>query len=194
MYIVVGLGNPEKKYNNTRHNIGFQLIDLLAEKHNISIIEKKHKAMIGKGIINGHKVLLVKPLTYMNLSGECIREIVDYYKIVESEELIVIYDDISLQVAQIRMRKKGSAGGHNGIKNIILHLGHNEFIRIKIGVGEKPKGYDLADYVLGHFKKEELEIINRRFKDIDHSVELIMEDNIDEAMNLYHKFPSEDLI
>ena len=194
MYIIVGLGNPEKKYNNTRHNIGFQLIDLLAEKHNISIIEKKHKAMIGKGIINGHKVLLVKPLTYMNLSGECIREIVDYYKIVESEELIVIYDDISLQVAQIRMRKKGSAGGHNGIKNIILHLGHNEFIRIKIGVGEKPKGYDLADYVLGHFKKEELEIINRRFKDIDHSVELIMEDNIDEAMNLYHKFPSEDLI
>ena len=149
MYIIAGLGNPGGKYDNTRHNIGFMVIDAAAEKYHIAVTEKKHKALIGKGIIGGEKVILVKPQTFMNLSGESIREVIDYYKIEEKTELIVISDDISLDVGTLRIRKKGSAGGHNGLKNIILHLGHDEFRRIKIGVGEKPAEYDLVDYVLG---------------------------------------------
>ena len=136
MYIIAGLGNPKREYDNTRHNIGFALIDALADQYNISVMDMKHKALTGKGMINGQKVILVKPLTFMNLSGESIRPIVDYYKIDVSTELIVISDDISLPPGQIRVRKKGSAGGHNGLKNIIQHLGSEEFQRIRIGVGE----------------------------------------------------------
>ena len=141
MYVIAGLGNPGKQYDNTRHNIGFMTIDRLAEQENIDILEKKHKAVIGKGTIAGQKCILAKPQTFMNLSGESIRELVDYYKVDETAELIVISDDISLDVGQLRIRKKGSAGGHNGIKNIIDHLGTMDFPRIKVGVGEKPKGY-----------------------------------------------------
>ena len=151
MYIIAGLGNPTAQYEGTRHNVGFDVIDALADKYNISVDGRKNRAFIGKGIIEGQKVILVKPQTYMNLSGESIRGILDYYKIDEEEELIVVYDDISLDVGQIRIRKKGSAGGHNGMKNIIAHLGHNVFKRVKVGVGEKPKQFDLADYVLSHF-------------------------------------------
>jgi PTH1 family peptidyl-tRNA hydrolase len=183
MYVIAGLGNPTKEYENTRHNIGFMAIDYLADKYGISLLECKHKALMGKGVINGNKVVLVKPLTYMNLSGEAIRSIIDYYKVDETEELIVIYDDISLDVGQLRIRKKGSAGGHNGIKNIIAHLGHDTFKRIKIGVGEKPKGYDLADYVLGHFTGDELKIMNESFKDVDGAVNLMLEGEVDKAMN-----------
>jgi PTH1 family peptidyl-tRNA hydrolase len=183
MYIIAGLGNPTKEYENTRHNIGFMAIDYLADKYGISLLECKHKALLGKGIINGNKVVLVKPLTYMNLSGEAIRSVIDYYKIDETEELVVIYDDISLDVGQLRIRKKGSAGGHNGIKNIIAHLGHDTFKRIKIGVGEKPKGYDLVDYVLGHFTSDELKIMNESFKDVDGAVNLMLEGEVDKAMN-----------
>ena len=187
MYIIVGLGNPTKEYNNTRHNIGFDVIDKLGDLYNISVLEKKHKALVGKGIINGQKVILAKPQTYMNLSGESVRELVDYYKVDEETELIVIYDDISLDVGQLRIRKKGSAGGHNGIKNIIQHLGHDVFPRIKMGVGEKPKGYDLADYVLGHFKKEERVIMDESIISASKAVELMVIDEIGEAMNLYNK-------
>jgi PTH1 family peptidyl-tRNA hydrolase len=183
MYVIAGLGNPTKEYENTRHNIGFMAIDYLADKYGISLLECKHKALMGKGVINGNKVVLVKPLTYMNLSGEAIRSVIDYYKVDETEELIVIYDDISLDVGQLRIRKKGSAGGHNGIKNIIAHLGHDTFKRIKIGVGEKPKGYDLADYVLGHFTGDELKIMNESFKDVDSAVNLMLEGEVDKAMN-----------
>ena len=186
MYIIVGLGNPTKEYNNTRHNIGFDVIDKLADMYSISVLEKKHKALVGKGIINGQKVILAKPQTYMNLSGESVRELVDYYKIDEETELIVIYDDISLDVGQLRIRKKGSAGGHNGIKSIIQHLGGDVFPRIKMGVGEKPKGYDLADYVLGHFGKEELDIMNTSLKDVDGAVNLMITDQVDAAMNEYN--------
>ena len=140
MYIIVGLGNFAKEYVNTRHNIGFDVIDKLAEQENIAMLEKKHKAVIGKGIVAGQKCILAKPVTFMNLSGESVRELIDYYKVDETTELIVISDDISLAVGQLRVRKKGSAGGHNGLKNIIAHLGHDSFIRIKVGVGEKPKG------------------------------------------------------
>lgn len=187
MYIIVGLGNPGREYQNTRHNIGFQVIDAIAEKNNISVKEKKYKALIGKGVVAGQKVLLVKPQTYMNLSGESVREVIDYYKIDEKEELIVISDDISLDVGQIRIRKKGSAGGHNGLKNIILHLGHDQFERIKMGVGEKPQGYDLADYVLGHFTQMEQEILQDSIARAVQAVGTIMTDGVDQAMNRYNQ-------
>ena len=139
MYIIAGLGNPTEQYAGTRHNVGFDVIDALADKYNISVEGRKNRAFIGKGVIEGQKVILVKPQTFMNLSGESIRGLVDYYKIDPETELLVIYDDISLDVGQLRIRKKGSAGGHNGIKNIISHLGTDAFPRIKVGVGEKPK-------------------------------------------------------
>lgn len=186
MYIIAGLGNPGRKYENTRHNIGYQVIDELADKHQIKIQELKFKGIMGKGMINGHKVILIKPLTYMNLSGECIGEAVNFFKIDETSELIVVADDISLETGQVRMRKKGSAGGHNGLKNIIAHLGHEEFMRIKMGVGEKPSGYDLADYVLGHFSKEENEILSESRKNAVLALETIMDEGIDKAMNLYN--------
>lgn len=187
MYIIVGLGNPKKEYDNTRHNIGFDVIDALAEDNRIGMTEKKHKAIIGKGIVGGQKVILVKPQTYMNLSGESVRELIDYYKVDETEELIVISDDISLDVGQLRIRKKGSAGGHNGLKNIIMHLGHDTFKRVKMGVGEKPKHFDLADYVLGHFSKEERVVMNESIKDACKAIEMMINDDVDGAMNIYNK-------
>lgn len=187
MYIIVGLGNPKKEYENTRHNIGFDVIETLAKKENISVIEKKHKAIIGKGYIDGQKVILAKPQTYMNLSGESVRELIDYYKIDETEELIVIADDISLDVGQLRIRKKGSAGGHNGLKNIISHLGHDNFIRIKMGVGEKPKGYDLADYVLGHFTTDERKVMNEASENAADAIRIVISEDADTAMNQYNQ-------
>ena len=187
MFIVAGLGNPGRKYENTRHNVGFMVIDETANRHHIQVTEKKHKALIGKGMIGGEKVILVKPQTFMNLSGESIREIIDYYKIEEKTELIVISDDISMDVGAVRIRKKGSAGGHNGLKNIILHLGHDEFQRIKIGVGEKPEGYDLVDYVLGHFDKEESEQIAESVKSAAEAIAVMITDGADEAMNRFNK-------
>ena len=187
MFLIVGLGNPGKQYEHTRHNIGFDVMDALAEKYNISISEKKHKALCGKGVINGVKVVLAKPQTYMNLSGESVAELVNYYKIDEEHELLVIYDDISLDVGQLRIRKKGSAGGHNGIKNIIANLGTDVFPRIKIGVGEKPKKYDLADYVLGHFSKEDRELMEEGYDRADHAVGMILNGEIEAAMNQYNR-------
>lgn len=186
MYIIAGLGNPGKQYENTRHNIGWQVIDKLADKHGIRVLENKFKGLIGKGMICGEKVILVKPLTYMNLSGECIGEIVNYFKIDETSELVVIADDISLDVGFIRMRKKGSAGGHNGLKSIIAHLGHEDFIRMKMGVGDKPAGYDLADYVLGHFTKEESKVLDESINNATLAIETIISEDIDKAMNLYN--------
>jgi PTH1 family peptidyl-tRNA hydrolase len=186
MYIIAGLGNPGREYDNTRHNIGFAAIDRIADKENISVTEKKHKAIIGKGYIEGQKVILAKPQTFMNLSGESVRELVDYYKIDEKSELIVISDDISLDVGQIRVRKKGSAGGHNGLKNIIAHLGHDTFIRIKVGVGEKPKDYVLADYVLGHIRTEEKELMDDAVLRVYEAVRTIITEDADAAMNMYN--------
>lgn len=187
MFIIVGLGNPTKEYEGTRHNVGFAVIDAIADKYNITVTERKGRAFCGKGIIAGQKVLLAKPQTYMNLSGESVRSLVDFYKIDEEAELLVIFDDISLDVGQIRIRKKGSAGGHNGIKNIIAHLGTNVFQRIKVGVGEKPKEYDLADYVLGHFSKAEKEEMEEGCKHVIEAVELILQGDIDSAMNQFNK-------
>lgn len=186
MYIIVGLGNPGTKYAHTRHNAGFDTIDMLAEANRISVLEAKQKALIGKGFIGGEKIILAKPVTFMNLSGESVRELVNYYKVDERDSLIVIYDDISLEPGQIRIRKKGSAGGHNGIKNIIAQLGHDEFMRIKIGVGEKPKGYDLADYVLSRFSGEEQSVMEDAFEKAAEAAVVMMCEGCDAAMNRYN--------
>ena len=187
MYIIAGLGNPTMQYEGTRHNAGFDVIDALADKYNISVDGRKNRAYIGKGILEGQKVLLVKPQTYMNLSGESIGGLVDYFKIDEEQDLIVIYDDISLSPGQIRIRKKGSAGGHNGIKNIIAHLGTQVFPRIKVGVGEKPKKYDLADYVLSHFTKAEREEMEEGYQKAIQAVEKILAGEMEAAMNEFNR-------
>ncbi len=187
MYIIVGLGNFAKEYVNTRHNIGFDVIDKLAEQENIAMLEKKHKAVIGKGVVAGQKCILAKPVTFMNLSGESVRELIDYYKVDETTELIVISDDISLAVGQLRVRKKGSAGGHNGLKNIIAHLGHDSFIRIKVGVGEKPKGWDLADYVLGHFSAQERKLMDEAALRAADAIRTIITQGADATMNEFNR-------
>ena len=192
MYIIAGLGNPDKQYEGTRHNVGFDVIDKLADKYNISVDTKKHRAYIGKGVINGQKVILAKPQTYMNLSGESIISLTDYYKVDTDTEVIIIHDDISLGVGQLRIRKKGSAGGHNGIKNIIAHLGSQVFPRIKVGVGEKPPRMDLADYVLGHFTKTEKESMEEAYEDACKAIEYILADDIDQAMNEFNRKKKED--
>lgn len=186
MVIIAGLGNPTKAYENTRHNIGFMAIDALSDKYDIGVMECRHKSLIGKGQINGTKVVLVKPLTYMNLSGEAIRSVVDYYKADAASELIVIYDDVNLDVGQLRIRKKGSAGGHNGIKNIIAHLGQDSFNRIRIGVGEKPRGYDLADYVLGHFSGEEEVLMREAYDRAAKAAVSVLTEGADRTMNEFN--------
>ena len=186
MYIITGLGNPGKEYEGTRHNAGFMALDHLAEKYQISMDTRKHMAYLGKGIINGQKVILAKPQTYMNLSGESIRSLVDYYKIDPEEELIVLYDDISLDPGNIRIRAKGSAGGHNGIKNIIAMTGTQNFMRIKVGVGEKPKGWDLADYVLGRFDHADRAKVEEAIGHAMDAAVLMMQGEVDKAMNDYN--------
>jgi PTH1 family peptidyl-tRNA hydrolase len=186
MFLIVGLGNPDKRYEHTRHNIGFDVIDALADKYNISIHEKKHKALCGTGAIEGVKVLLAKPQTYMNLSGESVAEILNFYKLDPESEMLVIFDDISLEPGNIRIRKKGSAGGHNGIKNIIAMTGTQNFMRIKVGVGEKPQGWDLADYVLGRMDSEDRARAEEAIKDAADAAVLLMQGETDRAMNLYN--------
>ncbi|WP_455057193.1 aminoacyl-tRNA hydrolase [Jutongia sp.] len=186
MYIIVGLGNPERRYDGTRHNIGFSAVTALADIYGISMDMKKHRAVCGKGVIEGQKVILAMPQTYMNLSGESVRELVDYYKIDPEEELIVIYDDINLAPGKLRIRPKGSAGGHNGIKNIIAHLGTQVFPRIRIGVGEKPKGWDLADYVLGRFSKEEEPVVREALEKAAKACGEIITEDVTSAMNKYN--------
>ena len=192
MYIIAGLGNPDARYQNTRHNAGFDAIDVIAEKNHIPLDTIKYNALSGSGFIGGQKVLLVKPLTYMNLSGEAIIEFVRFFKIDPEDELLVIYDDISLEPGKLRLRRKGSAGGHNGIKNIIAHVGGSVFPRIKVGVGEKPPKYDLADYVLGHFSKAEQELMEEGYKDAVKAVEMIVSGDISGAMNEYNRKKKEE--
>ena len=192
MYLIVGLGNPGRQYEATRHNMGFDVVDRLVEEYRIPQGGVKFNAMYGKGIIGGQQALLMKPLSYMNLSGESIRSLVDYYKIDEEHELLVIYDDINLGVGQLRIREKGSAGGHNGIKNIIANLGTQVFPRIRVGVGEKPPRYDLADYVLGHFSKAERELMDEGY---DHAVTaagMILSGRIGDAMSEYNRKKKEE--
>lgn len=187
MYIIVGLGNPGRQYAHTRHNVGFDTIDVLADRYRIPVDAKKYKALYGRGVIEGEKVILAKPQTFMNLSGESVRELIDFYKIDETEELIVVYDDISLEPGQLRLRAKGSAGGHNGIKNIIAHLGGQVFKRVKVGIGEKPRGFDLADYVLSRFSKAERELVGESLERAADAVVKIIAGDMDAAMNEYNK-------
>lgn len=185
MFVIAGLGNPGLNYAGTRHNVGFGALDELADKYRISVDTKKHRGCIGKGIIEGQKVILVKPQTYMNLSGECIREVMDYYKL-SPEELLVIYDDINLDVGQLRIREKGSAGGHNGMKNIISQLGTDGFARVRIGVGNKPPRMDLADYVLGHFPAEELAAVREGLSQAAEAAAMIVKGEMAAAMNQFN--------
>ena len=187
MYLIAGLGNPGKQYEATRHNMGFDTVDCLVETHNVPQGGVKFNAMYGKGIIGGEKAILMKPLSYMNLSGGPIREMANYFKIDPETEMIVVYDDIDLDPGQLRIRKKGSAGGHNGIKHIIQQLGTQNFVRIKVGVGAKPKGWDLADYVLGRFDKDDRALVEEAQERACKAVELILTDSVDAAMNEYNK-------
>lgn len=182
MYLIVGLGNPGVEYAATRHNIGFDMITYLSDQYNIPMRSRENKAIVGKGVIDGQKVMLAQPQTFMNLSGESVRALMNYYKL-ELDELIVIYDDISLPVGQIRVRPKGSAGGHNGIKNIIQHLGTQEFSRIKIGVGAKPDGGDLVKHVLGRFSREEDSMVRDVFALAQEALLAIMNEDVASAMN-----------
>ena len=186
MKLIAGLGNPGPQYTLTRHNIGFMAIDKIADTFLISMdLDKKQKAIIGKGMMGSEKVILAKPQTFMNLSGESIRAISDYYQI-DPEDIIIVFDDISLDVGQLRIRKKGSAGGHNGIKSIIQHLGTNEFPRVKIGVGERIPGQDLADHVLGRFPKEQMKLVEEATENACEAVFMMVKDGIDKAMNAYN--------
>ncbi len=186
MKIIVGLGNPDREYAGTRHNIGFDAITAISDKTGISVTEKKFKALIGKGTICGQKVILMKPQTYMNLSGEAVIEAVNFFK-AEPTDVCIIYDDVNLEPGFIRVREKGSAGGHNGIKNIISHLGSESFPRIRIGVGEKPKEWDLKDYVLGHFSKEDEVKIREALDEAVTAAELFVVDDIAKAMNTFNR-------
>lgn len=185
-YIIAGLGNPGAKYEMTRHNAGFLAIDMLAIKQNKEIKRLKFHALTCDAEIEGKKCLLMKPQTFMNNSGEAIGEAAKFYKI-PPQNIIVLSDDISLDVGKIRIRRKGSAGGHNGLKSIIAHLGSEDFPRVKIGVGKKPNAYmDLADWVLGRFPKELEPQLKEALENADGAISLIVQDKFDRAMNLYN--------
>ena len=190
MYIIVGLGNPGKQYENTRHNMGFLAVDLLAEKYNIDVNKIKFKSLVGEGRIAGQKVLLVKPQTYMNLSGEAVRQAMDFYKI-DPEELIVIYDDIDIPTGTFRIRKKGSPGTHNGMRNIFQHIQTNDFPRIRVGIGSGKKD-NLAGYVTGGISKSEQEILADVLKNSADAAACIIEKGIDKAMNEYNVRPNKE--
>lgn len=184
MYLIVGLGNPGKEYASTKHNTGFMVIDKIAALSGIDVETVKLNALIGKGVFDGKKVILAKPITFMNSSGDAVRPLYDYFK---PEKLIVVYDDITLDVGGIRVRKAGSAGGHNGMKSIIKCLGTQEFERVRVGIGEKPSRMDLADWVLSRFSKEEKERLDDALDLAVDAVKLMLDDKTDEAMNRFNR-------
>ncbi|TKC13901.1 aminoacyl-tRNA hydrolase [Robertmurraya kyonggiensis] len=186
MKLIVGLGNPGKQYEKTRHNIGFEVIDYLSEQLQIPLDQAKHKGVYGVGNVRGEKVFLLKPLTYMNLSGESVRPLMDYYQI-DLEDLIVIYDDLDLPVGRIRLRQKGSAGGHNGMKSIIAHVGSQEFNRIRVGINRPSNGQPIVDYVLGRFSKEEQSLIEEVVKKCSEACDAILEKPFLQVMNEYNQ-------
>lgn len=185
-YVIAGLGNPGLRYSSTRHNAGFMAVDKLAEKYNIDVSKSKHHALCGSGNIGEHKVMLIKPQTFMNLSGNSVREVLNFYKI-GADRLIVICDDISLDVGKMRIRKKGSDGGQKGMLSIIEQLGTQDFVRIKIGVGKKPNpDYDLADWVLSTFKDDEKPLLQTAVDNASSAVPLIIDGKIEAAMNKFN--------
>lgn len=185
MYAVIGLGNPGKQFSSTRHNVGFDTIDCLAHRNNVNITKIKHKSIYGETVIGNEKVLLVKPQTYMNNSGICVADIKNYYKI-PNENIIVIYDDIDFSVGALKIRKKGSAGTHNGMKSIIYHLQSDEFPRVRIGIG-RPIHEDLKDFVLKRFSKEDRMTIDEVIEGAAKAIEEVIAGNIDKAMNDYNR-------
>lgn len=185
-WLIVGLGNPGEKYENTRHNVGFQVVDELAERQNAPVQKLKFKALTNLLTISGEKVLVMKPVTYMNLSGEAVRPAADFYKI-PPERILVISDDTALDPGKLRIRIKGSAGGHNGLKSIIQHLGTDQFPRVRVGVGQKPHpDYDLADWVLGKFQGADKKVMDEAVKRAADAVECILKEGADRAMNRFN--------
>ena len=185
MFLIVGLGNPGKEYEDTRHNIGFKVVDNIAKEYNIEINRQKFKGTYGEGFIDGEKVMLLKPTTYMNLSGESVREVMDFYNL-NNKDILVIYDDISLEVGTLRIREKGSAGGHNGIKSIITHLSSDIFSRIKVGVGQPD--INLIKHVLGKFSKDELVVLSEVIKATTNATSEIIKSDVKTAMNKFNGF------
>ena len=186
MRIIVGLGNPTLKYSKTRHNVGFETIDVLSKKYKIKVKKNQFKALIGEGFINDEKVILVKPMTYMNNSGEAVKEIVDYYKVNPNEDLIVISDDLNLDVGVLRLRSKGSAGGHNGLKSIIKCVGTESFDRVRIGVGKVPANRDVITHVLSRFGKEDRKIVKESFIVSAQAIECVITDGMEQAMSKFN--------
>ncbi|HIY21503.1 MAG TPA: aminoacyl-tRNA hydrolase [Candidatus Flavonifractor merdigallinarum] len=185
-WLVVGLGNIGDQYEGTRHNVGFQVVDELAERAGVPVQKLKYRALTNTAQIGGEKVLLMKPVTFMNLSGEAVRPAADFYK-VSTDHVLVISDDVALPVGKLRVRRGGSAGGHNGLKDIIRHLGTDQFPRVKVGVGEKPHpDYDMADWVLGKFQGEDKKIIDQAVKRAADAVELLLSQGVDKAMSRYN--------
>lgn len=186
LFIIIGLGNPGKKYENTRHNVGFITIDYLASKYGVSVTKLKHKALYGDGSIAGNRVILVKPQTFMNLSGESVREIIEWYKAPMSN-IVLVYDDIDLAVGRIRVRPKGSAGTHNGMRSVLYQIRSDEFPRVRIGVGRPPEGWDLADFVLSRFGEDEKKAVEESVLKAAEAVTTIMESGVEAAMNKYNR-------
>lgn len=185
MKVIVGLGNPGKEYENTKHNIGFLTLDRLSERLGISIKQIKHKALTGEGFVKGQKLMLVKPQTYMNLSGQCVREVMQYYKL-EPENLIVIYDDLDIPIGTLRLRAKGSAGTHNGMKSIIYDIQEDGFPRVRVGIGGEHKG-NLANYVISGFRKEDINTVETAVEKAADAVECWIDEGINAAMNKFNK-------
>lgn len=185
LFLVIGLGNPGTKYEFTRHNVGFLTMDLLAEKYGIKISKLKHKALLGDGDIEGQRVILAKPQTFMNLSGESVRELADWYK-VPMEKVIVVYDDVDLALGKIRVRQGGSSGTHNGMKSIIYQLQQDTFPRVRIGIGRPPENWDLADFVLSKFTNEEKTTISESIKRASLAISTIIAEGTEEAMNRFN--------
>lgn len=185
-YLIVGLGNPGKQYEGTRHNAGFISLDYIADELNVKVNKVKFKSTVGEARISGKRCLLMKPSTFMNLSGQAVTEAMRFYKL-SPRQVIVISDDISLDVGKIRIRRKGSDGGQNGLKNIIYLSGSDEFPRVKVGIGKKPHpDYDLKDWVLSRFTDKDKKLLAERLPDIKGAVECIVSGEIDKAMNLYN--------
>lgn len=187
MYLIAGLGNPTEKYAGTRHNAGFETVDILAEKYGIKMKKTLFQAMAGKGMIGREKVMLIKPLTFMNRSGSALRSVLRFYKIDPEENLIVIYDDSDLEEGRLRLRKKGSAGSHNGMKNVIRELGTEVFSRIRVGIGKRPDKMDMVDFVLGRYDKETRKLMEDAFRRASDAAADIVENGMDHAMNLYNR-------
>ncbi len=186
-YLIAGLGNPGREYEGTRHNVGFDVVDLLHAQHTFGPFVRDGKALVSKGRIGTARVILMKPQTYMNLSGEAIRPCLDFYKIDHTANFIVTLDDIDLEPGRIRIRKKGSPGGHNGLKNIVQNLGDGDFCRVRVGVGAKPDpDYDLADYVLGHPRGEDRKVLDEAEEKASQAIASILSDGIDRAMNRFN--------